>query len=84
MLQCIFQSSQYSQRESQELFQCLYFRGRGTDDENCIVDAVVYQLRTNGIFVFIPRYYQFNISWLIRENDNCSNDIKYEILFTEK
>ncbi|XP_045156829.2 DIS3-like exonuclease 1 [Mercenaria mercenaria] len=49
-------SSQYAQRESQELFQCLYFRGRGTEDENCIVDAVIFQLRTNGLFVFVPRY----------------------------
>ncbi|KAL4227599.1 DIS3 mitotic control [Mactra antiquata] len=49
-------SSQYAQRESQELFQCLYFRGRGTEDENCIVDAVIFQLRDNGVFTFIPRY----------------------------
>lgn len=49
-------SAQYAQRESQELFQCLYFRGRGTDEENCIVDAVIYQLRVNGVFVFVPRY----------------------------
>ena len=51
-----FQAAQYAQRESQELFQCLYFKGRGTDDENCVVDAVIFQLRLNGVFVFVPRF----------------------------
>ena len=50
------QASQYAQRESQELFQCLYFRDRVADDDTCVVDAVIFQLRANGVFVFVPRY----------------------------
>ncbi|XP_071139750.1 DIS3-like exonuclease 1 [Mytilus edulis] len=49
-------ASQYAQRDSQELFQCLYFKGRDSNDECCIVDAVIFQLRNNGVYVFIPRY----------------------------
>ncbi|XP_052794965.1 DIS3-like exonuclease 1 [Mya arenaria] len=49
-------ASQYAQRESQELFQCLFFRGRGTEDDQCVVDAVIFQLRVNGVLVFVPRY----------------------------
>jgi len=52
---CVIQASQYAQRESQELFQCLFFRGRGTDDDKCVVDAIVCQLRANGVMVFVPR-----------------------------
>ncbi|KAH3840740.1 hypothetical protein DPMN_114196 [Dreissena polymorpha] len=57
-------SSQYAQRESLELFQCLYFRSHGTDDGNCIVDAMTFQLRLNVILVFIPR----NIVIMFHEN----------------
>ncbi|KAK3604725.1 hypothetical protein CHS0354_018965 [Potamilus streckersoni] len=51
-------AAQYAQRESQELFQCLFFKGRGgsDDDEHCIVDAIIYQIRANGLFVYVPRY----------------------------
>ncbi|XP_060081062.1 DIS3-like exonuclease 1 [Ylistrum balloti] len=49
-------ASQNAQRDSQELFQYLFFKGRDPDDECCIVDAVIFQLRENGIFVLVPRY----------------------------
>lgn len=49
-------SSQNVQRDSQELFQCLYFKGKDKNDDCCIVDAVIYQLRNNAVLVFVPRY----------------------------
>ncbi|XP_069126738.1 DIS3-like exonuclease 1 [Argopecten irradians] len=49
-------ASQNAQRDSQELFQYLFFKGRNSDDECCTVDAVIFQLRANGIFVLVPRY----------------------------
>lgn len=49
-------ASQNAQRDSQELFQCLFFKGKDENNENCIVDAVIYQLRNNGVYVFVPRY----------------------------
>ncbi|XP_072031507.1 LOW QUALITY PROTEIN: DIS3-like exonuclease 1 [Amphiura filiformis] len=50
-------ASQNAQRDSQVLFQAMYFRDRdSTTDERCIVDAVVHNLRANGLLVFIPRY----------------------------
>ncbi|XP_021369057.1 DIS3-like exonuclease 1 isoform X3 [Mizuhopecten yessoensis] len=49
-------ASQNAQRDSQELFQYLFFKGRNPEDECCTVDAVIYQLRANGVFVLAPRY----------------------------
>ncbi|XP_064607624.1 DIS3-like exonuclease 1 isoform X2 [Liolophura sinensis] len=49
-------SAQNAQRDSQELFQALFFRDKHPDDECCKVDAVIFQLRANGFLVFIPRY----------------------------
>ncbi|KAK6178827.1 hypothetical protein SNE40_011323 [Patella caerulea] len=49
-------AAQNAQRDSQELFQSLYFKDKKPDDEQCIVDAVIFQLRVNGFLVFMPRY----------------------------
>nr|XP_002736854.1 PREDICTED: DIS3-like exonuclease 1-like [Saccoglossus kowalevskii] len=50
-------AAQHAQRASQELFQALYFKDRDPNtDESCVVDAVIFGLRTNGVLVFIPRY----------------------------
>ncbi|XP_041372546.1 LOW QUALITY PROTEIN: DIS3-like exonuclease 1 [Gigantopelta aegis] len=49
-------AAQNAQRDSQELFQSLFFRDKSPDDETCVVDAVIFQLRTNGMLVYIPRY----------------------------
>lgn len=44
-----------AQKESVKLFQAMFFR-QHVDDETCIVDALVYNLRTNGALIFIPKY----------------------------
>ncbi|KAL8586444.1 hypothetical protein ACOMHN_050039 [Nucella lapillus] len=49
-------AAQNAQRDSQELFQSMFFRDREDGDDVCTSDAIVYQLRTNGVFVFVPRY----------------------------
>lgn len=51
----MLQSAQNAQRDSQELFQALFFRDKDPDDECCKVDAVIFQLRANGFLVFVPR-----------------------------
>lgn len=49
------QAAQNAQRDSQELFQSIFFRDHDDDDSVCIADAVIYQLRANGVLVFVPR-----------------------------
>ena len=49
-------SAQLAQRESQLLFQTLYFKDKSVDDDRCIVDAIIIALRANGFLVYIPRY----------------------------
>jgi len=49
-------AAQRAQRSSQELFQTLYFKDRPLSDPRCVVDAVVFSLRTNGFLVYIPSY----------------------------
>ncbi|XP_013378724.1 DIS3-like exonuclease 1 [Lingula anatina] len=49
-------AAQYAERESQELFQALYFKNRPEKDSYCIADAVIFQLRANGVMVFVPKY----------------------------
>lgn len=49
-------AAQNAQRDSQDSFLALYFKDKGDDDEFCIVQAVIFQLRDNGILVFVPRY----------------------------
>ncbi|XP_067120296.1 DIS3-like exonuclease 1 [Centruroides vittatus] len=49
-------AAQFIGRESVKLFQTLYFKDKKPDDPECIVDAVVYSIRSNGILIFIPKY----------------------------
>ncbi|XP_070541854.1 DIS3-like exonuclease 1 isoform X2 [Ptychodera flava] len=50
-------ASQHAQKASQELFQSLFFKDKDPEkDECCTVDAVIFELRANGMLVFIPRY----------------------------
>jgi DIS3-like exonuclease 1 len=41
-------AAQAAQRSSQLLFQSLYFRGKEPDDPRCIVEAVIFSIRSNG------------------------------------
>ena len=49
-------AAQLAQRASQALFQALFFRGRAPDDPRCVVDAVIFAARDNGVLVYVPRY----------------------------
>lgn len=50
-------AAQRSQKQSTELFQCMYFKDRDPEtEERCIADGVIYSIRTNGVLVFIPRF----------------------------
>ncbi|KAM4829706.1 DIS3-like exonuclease 1 isoform 3-T3 [Thomomys bottae] len=50
-------AAQHSQKQSTELFQCMYFKDKDPDtEERCIADGVIYSIRTNGVLVFIPRF----------------------------
>ncbi|XP_062570855.1 DIS3-like exonuclease 1 [Saccostrea cucullata] len=49
-------AAQNAQRDSQELFQYLYFKQKHSEDECCLADAIIFQLRANGLMVFVPRY----------------------------
>ncbi|XP_064191621.1 DIS3-like exonuclease 1 [Anguilla rostrata] len=50
-------AAQQAQKQSTELFQCLYFKDKDPDkDERCVANAVVYAVRANGLLVFIPQY----------------------------
>ena len=49
-------AAQMAQRQSSLLFQTLFFQGREPDDPKCIVDAVVFGIRSNGFIVYVPCY----------------------------
>ncbi|KAG8574971.1 hypothetical protein GDO81_009404, partial [Engystomops pustulosus] len=50
-------AAQHCQKQSTELFQCMFFRDKDPDsDQRCICDAIIYSIRTNGVLLFIPRY----------------------------
>ncbi|KAL2089025.1 hypothetical protein ACEWY4_015924 [Coilia grayii] len=50
-------AAQHAQKQSTELFQCLYFKDKDPlTDERCTADAVIYAIRANGMLVFVPRY----------------------------
>ncbi len=75
------QSSQHAQRESVELFQTLFFKDRDPGDPACVADAIIVQIRTNGVVVHVPRYtYRQTVvggrGWVV---DKCKvqTDIKY-------
>ncbi|KAM3838279.1 DIS3-like exonuclease 1 [Diretmus argenteus] len=49
-------AAQQAQRLSTELFQCLYFKDKDPEtDQRCVVDAVIYAIRANGVLVFVPQ-----------------------------
>ncbi|XP_039629459.1 DIS3-like exonuclease 1 [Polypterus senegalus] len=50
-------AAQRAQKQSVELFQCLYFKDKDPlVDERCVADAVIYSIRENGVLAFVPRY----------------------------
>ncbi|XP_053128175.1 DIS3-like exonuclease 1 isoform X2 [Hemicordylus capensis] len=50
-------AAQHAQKQSTELFQCMYFKDKDPErGEHCTADGVVYSIRTNGVLVFVPRY----------------------------
>ena len=49
-------AAQRAQRDSQTLFQTLYFKDKPMSDPKCIADAVIFSLRDNGFLVYIPQY----------------------------
>ncbi|KAI7814071.1 DIS3-like exonuclease 1 [Triplophysa rosa] len=50
-------AAQHAQKQSTELFQCLYFRDKDPHtDERCVADAVIYAVRANGFLIFVPQY----------------------------
>lgn len=50
-------AAQHAQKQSTELFQCMYFKDKTPEtDERCVADGVIYSIRTNGVLVFVPRY----------------------------
>jgi DIS3-like exonuclease 1 len=49
-------AAERAQRDSQVLFQTLYFKDRPLSDPRCVVDAVIFSLRENGFLVYIPQY----------------------------
>ena len=49
-------AAQRAQRDSQTLFQTLYFKDRPLSDPRCVVDAVIFSLKENGFLVYIPQY----------------------------
>lgn len=54
---CFFprQAAQNAQKESVDLFQCLFFQDLSEDDERRNCDAVIFSLRANGFLVLVPR-----------------------------
>uniref|UniRef100_A0A8B9G7B1 DIS3-like exonuclease 1 n=1 Tax=Amazona collaria TaxID=241587 RepID=A0A8B9G7B1_9PSIT len=50
-------AAQRAQKQSTELFQCMYFKDKTPEtDKRCVADGVIYSIRTNGVLVFVPRY----------------------------
>nr|XP_056721762.1 DIS3-like exonuclease 1 [Euleptes europaea] len=50
-------AAQHAQKQSTELFQCMYFKDKDPErDEHCTSNGVIYSIRTNGVLVFVPRY----------------------------
>ncbi|GAB1611006.1 DIS3-like exonuclease 1 [Argonauta hians] len=51
-------AAQNAQRDSQKMFQALYFKDKSPekDSDDLIAEAIVIQLRANGVLVFVPRF----------------------------
>ncbi|XP_078097275.1 DIS3-like exonuclease 1 isoform X1 [Mustelus asterias] len=49
-------AAQRVQKQSIELFQCMYFKDKDPSDERYTADGIIYSIRANGVLVFVPRY----------------------------
>lgn len=50
-------AAKQAQKLSTVLFQCLYFKERDPEtDECCVADGIIYSIRDNGMLVFVPEY----------------------------
>lgn len=48
-------AAQNAQKDSLELFQTLYFLEKDARNETSLADAIIFQIRANGLLVFVPR-----------------------------
>ncbi|XP_047592556.1 DIS3-like exonuclease 1 isoform X3 [Lutra lutra] len=75
-------AAQHSQKQSTELFQCMYFKDKDPENEaRCISDGVIYSIRTNGILVFIPRFGIKGAAYLRNKDGlviSCGSDSRSE------
>lgn len=50
-------AAQRAQNLSVQLFQCLYFKDRDPQtDQCCVADALIYSIRDDGVLVFVAQY----------------------------
>ncbi|KAJ7311275.1 hypothetical protein JRQ81_006890 [Phrynocephalus forsythii] len=50
-------AAQHAQKQSTELFQCMYFKDKYPErEEHGRADGIIYSIRANGVLVFVPRY----------------------------
>ncbi|KAJ8281234.1 hypothetical protein GJAV_G00065120 [Gymnothorax javanicus] len=50
-------AAQQAQKQSTELFQCLFFKDKDPHRDECrVANAIIYAVRANGLLVFIPQY----------------------------
>ncbi|KAM7405650.1 hypothetical protein PAMP_000084 [Pampus punctatissimus] len=50
-------AAQHVQNWSTKLFQCLYFKERDPQtDQCCVADALIYAIHDDGVLVFVPQY----------------------------
>uniref|UniRef100_A0A8C0TV36 DIS3-like exonuclease 1 n=2 Tax=Canis lupus familiaris TaxID=9615 RepID=A0A8C0TV36_CANLF len=75
-------AAQHSQKQSTELFQCMYFKDKDPEnEERCISDGVIYSIRTNGVLVFIPRFGIKGAAYLRNKDGlviSCGSDSRSE------
>ncbi|XP_059228306.1 DIS3-like exonuclease 1 isoform X3 [Mustela nigripes] len=75
-------AAQHSQKQSTELFQCMYFKDKDPENEaRCISDGVIYSIRTNGVLVFIPRFGIKGAAYLRNKDGlviSCGSDSRSE------
>ncbi|XP_032273358.1 DIS3-like exonuclease 1 isoform X4 [Phoca vitulina] len=75
-------AAQHSQKQSTELFQCMYFKDRDPEnEERGISDGVIYSIRTNGVLVFIPRFGIKGAAYLRNKDGlviSCGSDSRSE------
>jgi DIS3-like exonuclease 1 len=64
-------AAQLAQRQSQLLFQTLFFQNKQPDDPRCIVEAVILRIRNNGFLVYVPCYALKGPVYLQDDDENC-------------